>query len=1480
MRENNLPLDSLQVAASQRTKERDYWLARFRGDFIRTGFPCQHSTPPTASPQIDHVKFTIGGNPFLTLMKLANESDLRLFIILQAVLVILVNKYTGSKDITLGATVLRTGNEANLINRVLPLRNFLREDMTFKEMLLQVRQTLVEATENQNYPFDVLAEQLGCPPGGASPWPETAILLENIHDSDNLRHLNPNMVFAFLRGPQALEFTLEFPPALFSTETGQQIGNHFITILNALLLDLNTPVSGIDMLSAAEKIRLLLEFNDTAAPPPAEPSIRQLFEKQADKTPDNIALVGSPLQKELMQISYRQFNENANRVAARLQAKGIGPGSIVGIMVVHALEMPIGIMGILKTGAAYLPIEAETPENRVVAMLEDCRVSLLLTQSSLVASKSFTVLQGTLSPRLNVTFTGKRPQISDLETLPTPDRSLVNYEKYGKHIGLAMFKDTFALQATRGCPFKCAYCHKIWPRTHIVRSAQHIFDEVRHYTDMGVRRFAFIDDIFNLDLENSSRFFRLILRHGLDKSLQFFFPNGLRGDRLTKEYIDLAVEAGTVNISLSLETASPRLQKLIGKNLDIDQLRENILYICAKHPGLILELQYMHGFPTETEAEALLTLEFIKSIQWLHFPYLHILKIYPNTDMAALALENGVSAKAIKDSARLAYHELPATLPFERSFTVRFQADFFNDYFLAKERLLAVLPHQLKLLGQDELVQKYDSYLPIPIGSLEDLLRAADMEGVPLTDTPAVSSSGSYQYTPGLMQRLQASSPRKNPAAGALRILLLDLSQFFSSETDMLYDVVEAPLGLMYLLTYLNHHFGEKVDGRIAKSRIDFDSYGELQRLLEELKPEIIGLRCLTFHKDFFHRTIAMIRHWGSKALIVTGGPYATSDYEAILRDRNIDLAVLGEGEETFAQLIGKILEKGKQPLSETTLAEIPGIAFIPGKKDPTRARHLNREILFLDLPETAALPAAGDPFPSTQAHNLAYVMYTSGSTGKPNGVMVEQQALVNLCTWHNRCYDVTYRDRATKYAGFGFDASVWEIFPYLAAGASLHLLPDDIKLDLEALNRYFETQRITLSFLPTQVGEQFMKLENNSLRALLVGGDKLRVWQRKNYRVYNNYGPTENTVVATNCPVEQRVENIPIGKPIGNNRLYIIDRETHRLLPPGAPGELAIAGRSLARGYCNQPALTATKFVTAVITPSSFTVGSAKTLPRNCPGNRAIIGRKLPSVSFLSELTDDNKTRQWDELFKSGADRLYKTGDLARWLPDGNIQFLGRIDQQVKVRGNRIELGEIETHLLDHPKVREAVIMAWDPETGNSGANAAECSIWAYISAAEELQSSELRAYLARELPDYMIPAHFVQVERIPLTPGNKVDKKALANCTRTLEPEATYVPPKNEQETAMVEIWKQALQTRRVGINDNFFDLGGNSLKIIEVRSTIQQEFNVDIPVVKMFRFPTVRTLVEYLHQEEQAVRDREQELKQGKMDRKNLLRRRTAR
>ena len=327
----------------------------------------------------------------------------------------------------------------------------------------------------------------------------------------------------------------------------------------------------------------------------------------------------------------------------------------------------------------------------------------------------------------NLVKTSTRNQISKLDTLPFYDRSLVDYEKYRDYIGHAGVKHSMAVQATRGCPYRCFYCD-VYKTTlhHFRRSVDNIFEEVKILADIGVKRIEFIDDIFNVKEKDFKQFFRLVLKHKL--KLSFFFPSALKGDLLDKEGIDLMVEAGGLGVNISLESGSDRLQKVMRKNLNLEKFYENAEYITKKYPHVVLGLNAMHGFPTETEEEAMMTLDFIKSLKWIHFPYLLTVRAFPNTEIEKFAREQGVPDEIIKKSQDLSYEDVSPSMNFSQDFTKAVKTVFLKDYVLNKERLLAVLPHQMKNFCADELNQKYSSYFPRKVKNLDDLLRIAGIK--------------------------------------------------------------------------------------------------------------------------------------------------------------------------------------------------------------------------------------------------------------------------------------------------------------------------------------------------------------------------------------------------------------------------------------------------------------------------------------------------------------------------------------------------------------------------------------------------------------------------------------------------------------------------------------------------------------------------------------------------------------------------------
>ncbi|MHA6323663.1 B12-binding domain-containing radical SAM protein [Roseivivax sp. CAU 1753] len=517
-----------------------------------------------------------------------------------------------------------------------------------------------------------------------------------------------------------------------------------------------------------------------------------------------------------------------------------------------------------------------------------------------------------------------RQAITDLDALPFVDRSLIDIRKYAYSIGEAMAHGVIPILATRGCPYSCTYCHRIMSKKPHYRSPQNIYDEVRYYYDLGFRRFSFVDDIFNLRRDISEGFYNLVIRNNL--KIQIFFPNGLRGDILSPDHIDLMVEAGVVSFALALETASPRLQRAIKKNMNLEKLRNNIEYIVDKHhENLMLDLFIMMGFPSETEEELELTFDFVRSIEWLHFPVLSMVQIYPGSDMVEFALENGVSREMVERAPSVEYHDAPETLPWSKEFAKEKQVEFFVQYFFNRERLLSVLPVQMQHFHEDELVQKYNSVLPYRIDDFDGLLNILqltkeDLNGVQCTTDWEVPEHGVETIS---------SKPVAETRDDALRILLLDLSTLFRADQGAVYAVLEQPLGMLYLHSMINEKMDGRVAGKIAKSAVDFDTLEDLDALIDEFKPDVIGARTLSCYKNFFHDTLAHIKKRHPDLPIIGGGPYISSDYAWALDDSNISLGVIGEGEYAIIELLEMFLANDKQLPPADQLATIAGVAVL-----------------------------------------------------------------------------------------------------------------------------------------------------------------------------------------------------------------------------------------------------------------------------------------------------------------------------------------------------------------------------------------------------------------------------------------------------------------------------------------------------------------------------------------------------------------------
>jgi aspartate racemase len=446
------------------------------------------------------------------------------------------------------------------------------------------------------------------------------------------------------------------------------------------------------------------------------------------------------------------------------------------------------------------------------------------------------------------------------------------------------------------------------------------------------------------------------------------------------------------------------------------------------------------------------------------------------------------------------------------------------------------------------------------------------------------------------------------------------------------------------------------------------------------------------------------------------------------------------------------------------------------------------------------------DPPSNVTSENLAYVMYTSGSTGRPKGTSVTHRNVVRLVK-NTNFLDFNEDQVFLQLAPISFDASTLEIWGPLLNGGQLVVYPSTSALTLEELSRTIQAHDITTLWLTAGLFHRMVDSNLEALkplRELLAGGEALSaphvrqaLEQLDGCRVINGYGPTENTTFTCCYPMtspDQVGNSVWIGKPISNTHVYVLDAEMQPV-PLGVTGELYIGGDGLARGYLNRPSFTAERFV-----PDPFS--------------------------------------------KTPGGRLFRSGDMVRYLASGNIEFLGRMDQQVKIRGFRIELGEIEAALQEHESVQQAVVTLHE-DAGNK-------LLVAYVVTAQAPDASELRAHLKERLPDYMMPASFIYLDELPLTANGKLDRRALPSADLSQVVANQFVAPRNDFEERLCAIWAELLPVKRVGIHDNFFMLGGHSLLAIHIITRVREEFQREIPIRRFLEEPTIANLAEVLQEQ----------------------------
>lgn len=456
---------------------------------------------------------------------------------------------------------------------------------------------------------------------------------------------------------------------------------------------------------------------------------------------------------------------------------------------------------------------------------------------------------------------------------------------------------------------------------------------------------------------------------------------------------------------------------------------------------------------------------------------------------------------------------------------------------------------------------------------------------------------------------------------------------------------------------------------------------------------------------------------------------------------------------------------------------------------------------------------------------DIACVVFTSGTTGKAKGVLLEHKALINIILGYLKNFEINNCTNCSKYAEFGFDASLIEIFPALLSGATLHIIPDQDRKDVNKVRKFFLDFQINFGFLPTSFAELFLGFESYYLKYLLIAGEKFNKFKKSSFKIVNAYGTTETSVHATHFFVDKQYINTPIGKPTNNVKCYVVDNNFN-ILPIGLIGELIVGGESLARGYLNQENLNNEKFI-------------------------------------------KNPFQTKEEAIKEKNARLYKTGDLVRWLPDGNLEYIGRSDLQVKIMGCRVDLREIEDILMQYSGIENAVVIL---KKRFSDEELSDKYLAAFYSSKVKLDESKIRDYLISMLPTYMAPNVLIYLkDKFPLTANGKVDRNVLAK-TKFSDINYDVESENNQKERMICDTFSQVLGLKRVGVNDDFFCLGGTSLTAISLVMNLQSNFNISL--IDVFNLRTPKKIASHISFVKNYLRIRLEQIKNIYLKRRDFL------
>ncbi|MBD8496930.1 non-ribosomal peptide synthetase [Paenibacillus arenosi] len=1339
------------IIAHQHAREKEYWQQQLDGEIGLEGFPNHNSLAQVTGTEkvMEAFPFMLPEAIAAQLIKRGNQSDYAVHVILLSGIAALLHKYTGSSDMIIGAPIYKQVQETgNFINTMLPLRAQVDRGTSFKELLMQVKQTLAAAIEHQNYPVEALFEQLHFEDGesGLSMY-RTVVMLENIHPRHYLGDADCKLLFRFVREEDRIRGTVEYDASVYAQAGLERLLAHYYTFMEQALLQVGASIGELTMLPEEERAQILFTFNGKKGFCP-DTTMSQLFEEQVTKAPDAIAAtcVG-------ISLTYTELNEQANQLAWLLKEKGIGRDRLVAVLFERSIEMLVGTLAIFKAGGAYVPIDVNYPMERIHTVLADSRASVVLTMATAYpdpAELCQSIVRGTSVEHLVY-----------LDKLAQPE------------FGASAFRaERLAWLLEQRKPFDL---------------------DLKMQDDVQVDA-AQLDaaqlDAAQLDVGESQLSHAMCYRRS--EQLARFFEHRL-GSEPKRYPVGVLAEDPMDRI-----TALSALQRLGVDYAVVRNMKEAAQWIQEGKVGffvttsqhvdqvdrLFWEQETLHGYVLLDEYDSLGS---VKQSQ-----------VQDIWEVVA-----GQSGEAINDYGwSSSFGGNAFRLEEMQEYIDNFQAKL-TPYLTKESKVFEIgCGHGIVLF---QLAPSVKSYVATDLSGTiiernrERAIReslhhvelkqaaAAEIGCLDVSDVDAVVVSSVVHYFPNTLYLEEVI----RSAIGLLKeegIIYLD-------------DLLDA--GRKQELVASTAAYKQANPTALVKTGWDEDLFVD-ERFFAELQrsyPEIISWESSRKRgmidnelTRFRYDVLLKIDKKQNRREEVVNSDQLLGDSKGRYTWKEVHQLAVGTGEVDTRN----DTHEGIEPYTSNTSKNHSGALLVEAAAWGT----------VTDVSTMTAMPKHNPPS-INKPDDLSYVIYTSGSTGRPKGAMVEHRGMINHLYAKQNDFAVSDTSIIAQNASHCFDISVWQMFLGLVLGGSVVIYPNEVTLDADTFIHQIEQDGITiLEVVPSYLSVLLDQLEpeRNSLanlKLLVVTGEALKPalvdrWFTKypGIQLANAYGPTEASDDITHYMMDRDplLASIPVGYPIQNMTIYIVD-QGGQLSPIGIKGEIWVSGIGVGRGYVNQPEKTKEAFGED---PFSTEPGM----------------------------------------------RLYKTGDIGRWMEDGSIDFLGRKDHQVKIRGHRIELGEVENRLAELPGVKESVVTV-------SSRAGEESFLCAYVTGTTT-DISVLKKQLTERLPDYMVPEYVVLLERLPLTPNGKVDRKALLEPDgETVGGMTSYKEPSTDIERKLAVIWSEVLGIEQVGVNDSFFDLGGHSLKMMSISGKIQKEYGYKITMNQIFEYPTIKALSNFIEQ-----------------------------